>query len=110
MSVLKKSGLLLVMLGLLLGQMLPVQAAMVSNTELVQQMERGELVEMLQRAEVQQQLIELGVDPAASLARVNQMSDQEVAELNGQIRELPVGAGLSTVDLLLIIIIILLLA
>lgn len=110
MSVLKKLGLLLVMLGLLLGQVLPAQAAMVSNADLVQQMERGELVEMLQRDEVQQQLIELGVDPAASLARVNQMSDEEVAKLNGQISELPAGAGLSTVDLLLIIIIILLLA
>ena len=110
MSVLKKLGLLLVMLGLLLGQVLPAQAAMVSNADLVQQMERGELVEMLQRDEVQQQLIELGVDPAASLGRVNQMSDEEVAKLNGQISELPAGAGLSTVDLLLIIIIILLLA
>lgn len=86
------------------------QAAMVNTNEILSQPERTRLVQTLNREDVRQHMIELGVDPEASLARVNQMSDEEVAELNNRLTELPAGAGISTVDLLLIIIIILLLA
>ncbi len=89
--------------------MLPAQAAMVSTPELLQQSDRTELVNLLRREDVQQQLIEMGVNPAASLRRVDQMTDQEVASLQGQIASLPAGAGLSTTDLLLIIILLLIL-
>lgn len=108
MPLLKRSGLILSLaLVMLLIQMAPVHAAMVSTSELMNQSERVQLVNMLEREDVQRQLIGQGVDPAAALARVNQMTDEEVLKLNGQIESLPAGAGLSTVDLLLIIIILL---
>jgi hypothetical protein len=50
----------------------------------------------------------MGIDPLTAKARVSQMTDEEVAQLNGRIAELPAGAGVSTTHLLLIIIIIIL--
>lgn len=106
MRYLKKFGLV----ACLWLMMLPAQAAMVSTPELLAQPDRAQLITLLQREDVQQQLINMGVDPVASLRRVDQMTDQEIVSLNGQIANLPAGAGLSTIDLLLIIIVIILIA
>ncbi len=56
-----------------------------------------------------QQLIELGVDPVAAIDRVNQMTEVEITRMQGKIDKLPAGAGLSTVELLLIVLLIVLL-
>jgi hypothetical protein len=45
----------------------------------------------LQRADVQQAMIEMGVDPEQALLRVSSLSDQELAQLNQQIDTLPAG-------------------
>ena len=110
MSLFKKSGLLSSLLGMLLVCMMPAQAAMVGTSEILHQPERAQLVDMLEREDIQQQLIALGVDPISSLERVNQMTNEEVASLSNKLNELPAGAGISTTDLLIIVILILLLA
>ena len=71
--------------------------------------DRTQLINALQSQRVQQQLIELGVDPVAAIDRVNQMTEVEIARMQGKIDQLPAGAGLSTVELLLIILLIVLL-
>ena len=48
----------------------------------------------LQRADVQQAMIELGVDPQQALLRVNSLSDQELVELNSQLDNLPAGGSI----------------
>lgn len=106
MNHLKKLGLFAV----LWLMMLPAYAAMVTTPELLISPDQTQLINSLQSQEVQQQLVELGVDPVAALNRVNQMTGAEIAALQGKINQLPAGAGLSTVDLLLVIIIIILLA
>ena len=108
MSLLKKSGIWLSMLSILLMQT-SAHAAMVGTSEILLQSERTQLVNMLERDDVQQQLIAMGVDHEFSLSRVNQMTDEEIAQLNNHFSELPVGAGLSTVDLLIIVILVILL-
>jgi hypothetical protein len=95
-------------MGFLLMAMSPAQAAMISNSEIVQQLDRTQIENMLERADVQKQLTEMGVDPVAALARVDQMTDQELTQLNGHLNELNAGAGVSTVELLLIIILVIL--
>lgn len=45
----------------------------------------------LQRADVQQAMIEMGVDPDQALLRVSSLSDQELAQLNEQIDSMPAG-------------------
>ena len=63
---------------------------------------------MAKREHVEQQLIRLGVDRAEAIARVQQMTDRQIAGLQGQLSELPAGAGVSTTNLLLIIILVIL--
>jgi hypothetical protein len=108
MSFLKKLGLLIGLLSMLLMLVTPVQAGMVGTEEILHQQDRTQLARMLERDDVQQQLIELGVDPVSARARINQMTEEEVAQLNGRLAELPAGGNIGTVEILLIIIIILL--
>jgi len=109
MFLIKKSVLLLSILGVLLLSITSAQAAMVSTSDILLQSERVQLINMLEREDVQRQLIELGVDPESSLMRVEQMTIEELAQINGRLSELPAGAGIGTTDLLLIIILIILL-
>ena len=81
---------------------------MVSTEGAIGKVDRAQFVTTLEREDVQQQLMEMGVDPADALERVAKMTDQEIAELNGKIAQLPAGAGINTVELLLIIILIIL--
>lgn len=84
-------------------------AAMVATPQFNAEPERARLVENIaKRDHVEQQLIRLGVDPADAIERVNQMTDQQISSLQGQISELPAGAGVSTTNLLLIIILVIL--
>ena len=108
MSFLKKSGIWLSILGILFLQA-PAHAGMVSTSEVLLQSEKIQLVNMLEREDVQQKLADMGVDHQSSLSRVEQMTDEEIAQLKDHFSELPVGAGLSTIDLLIIVIIIILL-
>lgn len=85
-----------------------VEAAMVGTSDMLLQGERMRLIEMMDREEVKSQLIDMGVDHDAARDRVNRMTADELAELNGQIETLPAGAA-STTELLLIIIILILL-
>ena len=89
---------------------LPAQAAMITTPEILAAPGRAQLVSSLQSQEVQQQLIKMGVDPVAAVNRVDQMTETEITTLQGKIEQLPAGAGISTIDLLLIIIVIILIA
>ena len=105
MNCLKKLGLV----AALWLMMLPAHAAMVTTPELLMTPDRSQLISSLQSQEVQQQLIKMGVDPVAAMNRVEQMTEAEIASLQGKINELPAGAGIGTLELLLIIIILILL-
>ncbi len=108
MYILKKSAFLFTILSVFLMHMATAQAAIVGNSDVLLDSERTRLTNLLARDDVQQQLIAHGVDPVESLARVNQLTPEEVTQLNGHIDELIVGAGISTVELLLIILLLVL--
>ena len=108
MSVFRKSSTWIGLFFALVIQM-PAYSAMVETSDMRLQSERTAVISLLGREEVQQQLMELGVDQKAALERVNQMTYEEIVALNGQITELPAGAGVSTIDLLLIVLILVLL-
>lgn len=102
-----KKFTLMALLGLALS---PAYAAMVPTAQFSAEPERAQLsINIAQRQQIEQQLIELGVAPAEANARVSQMTDQQIASLQGKITELPAGAAVSTVELLLIILIVILL-
>jgi hypothetical protein len=84
--------LVAVMIG---GQAMPLQAAMIGTDTLLQQQQaqfdREQLMELLDRDAVQQQLVTMGVDVSDAQQRVAQMTDSEVKQLNAQLGELPAG-------------------
>jgi hypothetical protein len=75
----------------------PVLAGMLDTNTLIAAAgadpERAALVPRLGSGELQSALARLGVDPAAAQARVDRLTDAEIAELNARLDELPAGAG-----------------
>jgi hypothetical protein len=88
-------------------QIAPLQAAMVDNSTLMSDITRADLIETLDRAEVQNFLVLKGVDPEAAKIRIQQMNDDELASLQQDFQQLPAGAGAAgTVALIFIILLI----
>jgi len=82
---------------LLAGFTSPVAAAVVGTQQAMsieqRQLSITHIQAGLQRADVQQAMIEMGVDPQEALSRVDSLSDQELAELNSQMDNLPAGGS-----------------
>ena len=99
---------LLLSLSLILAPMMPAQAALVGNDQLIgathANVDRGMLREALQRDSVKQQLSALGVTQEQALQRVDRMTDQEVAQLNQQLADLPAGGDVLGVVLLIFLV------
>ncbi|MFP5504636.1 MAG: PA2779 family protein [Gammaproteobacteria bacterium] len=75
------------------------QAGMISPSAYAQQApdagaQRQQVQQFLEREDVRAQLVELGVNPADAQARVERMSDQEVATVAARMQELPAGGGI----------------
>lgn len=86
----------------------PAQAAMIGNTEIIAQVQselnRSEILNILDREAARQQLSALGVSPEMVKQRVAQMTDAEVAQLNQHLAEMPAGGDIWGVLLLLFIV------
>lgn len=96
------SGMLLAMTAL------PASAAMVGTDRVLGnaslEADRAELVSMIDREEVREQLSAMGVDPDAAQERVARMTDAEVAQLKDRIGELPAGQDALGVVLVIFIV------
>jgi hypothetical protein len=105
----RRFGFVLAVLSLLVIQVAPVQAAMLGNSDLLQrasgQIDRQQIKSLIEREDVQQQLVALGVDTEAAAERVDRMTDAEIAQINQRIAEMPAG-GSSVLGVLLIIFIV----
>ena len=70
-------------------------AALVSTEQVLAQgdgaAERARVLAFLDRAEVRDQIVALGVDPLEAAARVRALSDAQVREIAGQLEQLPAG-------------------
>jgi uncharacterized phage infection (PIP) family protein YhgE len=84
------------------------QAAMISNSQLINQAqqsnEKTTLLQTIRRADVQSQLLSMGVNTADIEKRVDQMTQAEVAQLNQQIDQLPAGSGVLGIVVLIFIV------
>jgi Mg2+ and Co2+ transporter CorA len=82
---------------LIFTPVMQAQAALFTNAQLIDQVqfssEKDELLQTLHREDVKAQLLDLGVDTANIESRINQMTQQEIAQLNQQMNELPAGSG-----------------
>jgi len=72
-------------------------AGVITTGAYVQQLEadaqREQVAEMLQRDDVRERMLAMGVDPAHIEARLAGLSDAEVAHLADGINDMPAGAG-----------------
>jgi hypothetical protein len=91
------------------------QAALVSTEQLLAAAggaaERARVLAFLQRADVREQIVALGVDPNEAAARVQALSDAQVREIAGQLDQLPAGqsaVGIIVGAILLVFLILLL--
>lgn len=84
------------------------QAGIITTDSYVQQAqadaERDRVADMLQRDDVRERMLAMGVDPANVEARLAGLSDAEVARLANHIEDMPAGAGV--VELLLFVVLV----
>jgi hypothetical protein len=90
-----------------LGLPLPSQAAIVGTEAALAAAQRDRVATLFDRADVRAQLEAHGVRPADVKARVAALSDEEVAQLAGQLDRLPAG-GEGLIGALLIVFLVLL--
>ena len=90
---------------------LPVQAAMIGNDQIIAQASNqvtiDQLVTALDREDVQSQLVAMGVNPDDAKLRISQMTEAELLVLQNHLGELPAG-GIDVLGAVLLIFIILL--
>ena len=83
-------------------------AAIVGNDVVFSHMQhnsaKAELLQTINRSDVKQQLLSLGVNAADVESRINLMTDEEIAQLNQQIDELPAGGDVLGILLVIFIV------
>jgi len=88
-----------------------VHAEAISSDSVMQtqaaQFNKQQLIGMVSRADVQNKLTALGVDSNEAIARINAMTDSEIAQLNAEINDAPAGGIVGAVLTVLAVIAIL---
>ena len=101
--VMRGIGGVMLMTVTMLGLQTPAYAGMVGTGAVIahQQalMDRGQLLATLNREDVSQQLIAMGVDPQAARERVASLSDEELRSVAGRVQDLPAGGDVLGVAL-----------
>jgi hypothetical protein len=97
---------------LICAPLAPVHAMIVSTEQAIVMTERNDVVDRvttaLEREDVRAQLVTLGVDPDQAIERVNGLTAEELAAIDGQLADLPAGGSLLAVlGILLVVLIIL---
>lgn len=108
MKTLQRILCLVMSLSLIVLPIGPAQAAMIGNAQIINEVQselnRTEILQLLDREAARQQLLALGVSPEEVKQRVAQMTDAEVAQLNQHLADLPAGGDIWGVLLLLFIV------
>ncbi|UTV30520.1 DUF6627 family protein [Photobacterium atrarenae] len=94
-----------------LVQMPLTQAAMITTGEAIQaqqrNIDRDNLLSMLQKDELRAQLAAYGVDAQAAAERISHMTDAEIAMLNDHLDEMPAGESfLSVIGLIVVVLVV----
>lgn len=99
--------LAIALIGISIGN---AQASIITNDQIihktVQANDRVALMQTINRADVQAKLSSMGVSSADIEARIDQMTNEEIAQLNQHIAELPAGAGILGVALTVFIVLV----
>ena len=94
MTALKRAvSSVLIVCTLCAGMPLPASAGIITTDQIAAGAERERVKSFLDRAEVRERLLALGVNSQAAIARVDALSDEEVAALAGRLDQLPAGGS-----------------
>lgn len=108
MKLLHRFFVLVLSFSLLLLPLTQAQAAIVTNGQLLQELQqvndKESILQSINRADVQEQLSDMGVSTAELEERINQMTGEEIAQLNQQLNELPAGSGVLGIIVLVFVI------
>ena len=93
---------------LALAPLIPAQAAMIGNQQIINQSEsqqtRGSLQQLVEQESARQQLQAWGVDPEQIQNRINSLTDSELARINQQVDTLDAGGGVLGILLVIFIV------
>jgi hypothetical protein len=108
MTLFKRALVIILAISLTTLSLGSAQAGMVLNQQIIhktdQASDKQALLQTINREDVQQQLLSMGVNSADVSNRINQMTNEEIVQLNHQITELPAGAGvLGTIVLVFLV-------
>jgi hypothetical protein len=108
MQILKRWICLVLAVSLAVLPLSPASAALIDNARIVQQvradLDRQDVLEVLDREDARRQLEAMGVAPDQVKERVKHMTDQEVAQLNAHLAEMPAGGDALGIILVLFIV------
>ena len=84
------------------------QAAMIGNDVIISHVQqsnaKADLLQTINRSDVKQQLLNMGVSPESIESRIKLMTHEEIAQLNQQIGDLPAGGDVLGVLLVIFIV------
>jgi len=93
---------------LALAPLIPAQAAMIGNQQIINQSEsqqtRGSLQQLVEQESARQQLQAWGVDPEQIQNRINSLTDSELARINQQVDTLDAGGGVLGILLVIFVV------
>jgi hypothetical protein len=102
------AGVLAALHLMLFAQIPMAQAAMIGTPEIVaehqQQVDRQQLLTMLDDREVQKKLLSMGVERDQVELRINSLTPSELAQFNQQLDQAPAGAGAVGIIVLFLVI------
>ena len=108
-SLLKRVAAVVAALHFMLVAQIPMaQAAMIVTPEVIaeqqQQVDRQQLLTMLEDQDVQKKLESMGVDRTQVEKRINSLTPAELAQFNQQLDQAPAGAGVVGIIVLFLVI------
>lgn len=108
-SVMKRVATLLAAMHFMLFAQIPLaQAAMIGSAEIIaeqqQQVDRQQLLTMLENQDVQKKLVSMGVEQDQVEQRINSLTPAELVQFNQQLDQAPAGAGVVGIIVLFLVI------
>ena len=93
---------------LALSPLLPAQAAMIGNEQIINQHQQGQtrdsLQQLLQQQSARQQLQALGVSPDLVKSRIDSLTDSELARINRHVDTLDAGGNILGILLVIFVV------
>ncbi len=110
-SLMKRVASILAAMHFMLFAQIPLaQATMIGTPEVIaeqqQQVDRQQLLTMLEDADVQKKLESMGVDRNQVEQRINSLTPSELAQFNQQLDQAPAGAGPSVVGVIVLFLVV----